>query len=238
MTVVASNNFDATPTLLALASRIRRAVTKESLVTLTDDPVNNVIVDAINDAVNAIYYSNRWNWTRTAGSIIIAAGTTGYPLPGDFHRMATEPVINAVQLKEVSLEEWWRNTYTPSWNSNASVSGQPSIYMVDGSAITFWPAPSQSFVDSNPTIPIIYYRRPGRRLDLTDGAVSPTVPPEFTEILASYGMAKLKEFLQYSDWQIDMQRHDALLLNRIQTENISVHPPRMRPRNWRTTNYG
>lgn len=239
MTTVQSNTALTTPSLLALTTRIRRAVTKETLSSLTDDPVNNTIVDAINDSVADIYYRNRWNWAKTLGNIQLQSATSEYPLPANFFRMATEPAVYNATLIEVSPEEWERNTYTPSWNSNAAIAGQPNIYMLDRALIKFWPTPSDSFIAAYPTIPIIYYRKPPARLVLaTDSANSPDVPPEFIEILSAYGVFRLKLFLHYDDAPVEMDRYEKLLLNRIQTDLISVHPSRLRPRNFRSANFG
>jgi hypothetical protein len=214
-------------------------VTKEALATLNDDPINNIIVDALNDAVSDIYYRNRWNWAKGSFNVQWNSTTNEYALPGNFMRMAYEPAINSVQLKEVSSEEWWRNIYTPSWNSSANMQGQPAIYMTEMTTLRVWPKPSDSFVAQFPSTPIIYYKKAPIRLTLaSDSAKSPEVPAEFTEILCCYGMGKLKEFLQYSDFSVDLDRYEKLLMNRIQTDIISVHPTRIRPRNWRTTNFG
>lgn len=238
MTTLAGNTVGVMPSLLSLASRIRREVTKESLTSLNDDPINNVIVDAVNDSVEDIYYRNRWNWAKVIWNLVWVAAQSEYALPGDFQRLSTEPVINNMMLKEVSPEEWWRNTYSPSWNSNSSLQGQPSSYMVDRSTIKFWPIPSTSFVDANATSPILYYRHPSARLTLTDGASSPDLPVEFTEAVVRYAVARLKIFLQWSDFALDMDRYEKIIQNRIQTDMISAHPVRMRPRNWKTANFG
>ena len=239
MTIVQSNTALVTPTLTQLVSDIRRSVTKEAIVTLASDPVNDIIVKAINDAVADIYYRNRWNWARAQGNIILVSGQSQYPLPADFRCMAMEPVVNYVQIQEVPPEEWWRNTYTPSWNSNSALGGQPSKYMVDMALLQFWPMPSDSFIAANPSIPIIYYRLPPARLTIAaDAANSPNVPPQFIELLECFGIGKLKVFLQYDDFAVDLKRYDDLLQNRIQIDMISAHPTRMRPRNWRSANFG
>ena len=87
MPIVQTNTGLAFPNLLSLASRVRREVTKESLTSLVDDPVNNVIVDSINDAIADIYNRERWWWQKTAGTITPVAGTAAYSLPSDFYRM-------------------------------------------------------------------------------------------------------------------------------------------------------
>ena len=239
MTVVAAPSGLAVPSLFELVRRVRREVTKETLSTLNDDVINNVVVDAINDATADIYNRARWNWAKTQAGIVWISGQSEYPLPPDFRQMATELNINNICLKETSIEEWWRNTYTPSWNANTSVSGQPMMYMVDMQKIKVWPTPSDSFIALIPSTPMIYYRYPSRRLVLTtDSANSPDVPFQFIEALHRYAVGMLKMHLEFTDFQKEIDRYEAIILNRIQTEIIQVHGTRVRPRDWRTTNYG
>jgi hypothetical protein len=238
MTVVAAPSNPAVPSLFDLVKRVRREVTKETLVTLNDDVLNNVVIDAINDATADIYNRTRWNWAKTQAGIVWIANQSEYPLPPDFRQLATELAINAMTLKEVSLEEWYRNTYTPSWNANSSMSGQPMMYMVDMQKLKVWPTPSADFVASMPNSPMIYYRKPSRRLVLADTANTPDVPNEFIEALHRFGVGMLKMFLEFTDFQKELDRYETIILNRIQTEIVSAHPSRVRPRNWRTTNYG
>jgi len=238
MAVLATTSNPSFPTLLALVSRVRREVTKESLTTLNDDPVNNVIVDSINDAVEDIYYQDRWNWAKTTEALTFVANTSEYALPSRFYRMATEPEINNIQLKEVEPEEWARNTYTPSLTAQATVSGQPQVYYIDRSLIKFWPTPSSSFVTLTPTVTLCYYQRPGSRLALaTDGGNSPDLPTEFIEAVVAFAKSRLKIFLQYDDWQIDDARYRECVQRQVQNDYQSVHPNRMRPRNWKTARF-
>lgn len=238
VTVIRTGAY-VTPTLLQLVSRCRREVTKESLTTLNDDAINNVLVDAINDGVTDIFFRGRWNWRRQTFNIPWVAAETEYAIPADFGQMATEIVINNIPMKEVSPEEWARNVYAPSWNSNADIAGQPSIYMVDRQLLKVWPAPSDSFVALTPVTPAYYYRTPGNLLTLADDADnSPDIPANFTEALVRFAVGRLKVFLQYDDAKIDMDRYEQIIANRLMTDIVSVHPTRARPRNWRTANFG
>jgi hypothetical protein len=238
MTVVAAPSNLAVPSLFDLVKRARREVTKETLVTLTDDVLNNVIIDAINDATADIYNRTRWNWAKTQAGIVWVASQSEYPLPPDFRQLATELCISSIQLKEVSLEEWFHNTYTPTWNANSTISGQPMMYMVDMQKIKVWPTPSTDFVAQMPNSPMIYYRKPSRRLTISDSANSPDVPNEFIEALHRFAVGMLKMFLEFSDFNNDLKRYEDIILNRIQTEIVAAHPSRVRPRNWRTANFG
>jgi hypothetical protein len=85
---------------------------------------------------------------------------------------------------------------------------------------------------------MIYYRTPSRRLTLADTANSPDVPSQFIEALHRFGVGMLKMFLEFTDFQKELDRYEAIILNRIQTEIVSAHPSRVRPRNWRTANFG
>lgn len=239
MTTVLKTTGYTTPTLLALVSRCRREVTKESLTTLNDDPINNVLIDAINDAVSDIYFKSRWNWRKQSWNILWTSAQTDYPLPADFDQLATEIVVNNVALKEISPEEWWRNTYAPSWNSNSSISGQPSIYTVDRALLKVWPLPSDDFVTQTPISVAYYYRQPSSMLVLAnDASNSPDVPADFTEALVRFAVARLKVFLQWTDFAIDQKRYEEIVTNRLQTDMLTAHPTRVRPRNWRTANFG
>lgn len=238
MTVLATTTNPSFPTLLQLCSRVRREVTKESLTSLVDDPINNVIVDSINDAVEDIYYQDRWNWAKTTENLTWVASQNEYALPTRFYRMASEPEINNIQLEEVEIEEWARKTYTPSLTSSVTIQGQPLIYAIDRSLIKVWPTPSSSFIALVPTTPLVYYRRPGARLLLaSDASNSPDLPTEFIEAVVAWAKSRLKIFLQYDDYQIDENRYRECVQRQVQNDYLSVHPSRVRPRNWKTARF-
>jgi len=239
MTTVLKTTGYTTPTLLALVSRCRREVTKESLTTLNDDPINNVLVDAINDAVSDVYFKSRWNWRKQSWNILWTSAQTDYPLPADFDQLATEIVVNNVALKEISPEEWWRNTYAPSWNSFFNDTATTEIYTVDRALLKVWPLPSDDFVTQTPISVAYYYRQPSSMLVLAnDASNSPDVPADFTEALVRFAVARLKVFLQWTDFAIDQKRYEEIVTNRLQTDMLTAHPTRVRPRNWRTANFG
>lgn len=237
MPTVVTTNPTGMPTLLALVSRVRREVTKETLATLTNDAVNNVIVDNLNDAVDDIYFRAKWSWAKTAGNLVLVAGTSEYTLPSNFHRMATEVEIGTTKLQEVDAEEWTRKTYTNV--TGVTASGQPVVYMIDRAFIKFWPVPNTDFIALVPTITMLYYRRPSTRLAIaTDSDNAFDLPMEFQEALVRYAVARLKIFRQYDDWKIDMDRYEEILQRQLHADTVTVHPSRMRPRNWASANYG
>jgi hypothetical protein len=225
------------PTLLSLVSRVRREVTKETLVTLNDDATNNLIVDNLNDAVDDIYFRAKWSWAKSLGNIVLVAGQSEYTLPANFHRMASEVEIGVVKLREVDAEEWTRYTYQSP--SGISTSGQPVLYMVERGFIKFWPCPNADYIAQVPTVPLLFYRRPSTRLTLTnDSANAFDLPYEFVEAIVRYAIARLKIFRQFDDYKIDMDRYEEIVQRQLYADTISVHPSRVRPRNWASANYG
>ncbi len=235
MPTVSSTGTLQFPTLFELTKRIRREVTRETLATLNDDPVNNVIVDSINDGVEDIYYKNRWNWKKLVFGIHLVAGQRDYALPPDFYQIATEPTYNGLLMTEVEPEQWNRYTYDPS----VIPQGGPLLYMVDRALFRVHPAPSSSAITVAPTIPLTYYRRPPARLTITsDSGHSPDLPPEFIEAIISFGKWKLKIHLQFDDFELDQRRYMETVQKQIENDYLSVHPVRVRPRKWTSANFG
>lgn len=236
MPTVVTTNPVGMPSLLSLVSRVRREVTKETLSSLNDDATNNLIVDNLNDAVDDIYFRAKWSWAKTVGNLVLVAGTSEYTLPANFHRMASEVEIGATKLREVDAEEWSRYTYQSP--AGISTSGQPVVYMVDRSFVKFWPAPNADFIAQVPTIALLFYRRPSTRLIITDSTIAFDLPYEFTEAIVRYAIARLKIFRQFDDYKIDMDRYEEIIQRQLYADTISVHPSRVRPRNWASANYG
>lgn len=237
MPTVINTNPTGMPTLLSLVSRVRREVTKETLATLTNDAVNNIIVDNLNDAVEDIYFRAKWSWAKVTGALTLVAAQSDYTLPADFHSMATEVEIGTTKLREVDAEDWTRYTYTNV--TGVTASGQPVLYMIDRTFIRFWPTPNSDFITTVPTISLLYYRRPSKRLTITnDSANAFDLPSEFQEAIARYAIGRLKIFRQFDDYKIDMDRYEEIVQRQLYADTISVHPSRVRPRNWASANYG
>lgn len=242
MPVVANGMTFNVPTVLECISEARRGVTKESLTSVNDDPVNGVLLRALNEGVADIYFRARWVWRRTGWNIAWSSAATEYPLPGDFHQMATEPRINGVMMREVSPEEWQDSIYQPSWNALGASAGQPGLYMLERNFMRVWPMPSADFVALTPVTTAFYYRKPSERFIMSDaanfGSKAPDIPAELVEALISFMMYKLKIFLQYTDFALEKSRYEEVILNRIHTDVISVHPERVRPVNRYSANFG
>lgn len=237
MATVVTTNPTGMPTLLNLASRVRREVTKETLVTLTNDATNNVIVDNLNDAVEDIYFRAKWSWAKVIGDLAVVATQSDYTLPANFHRLATEVELGTRKLREIDAEEWVRTTGS---NGIGTIpDGQPIIYMIDRAFIRFWPTPSADFAALYPTIPILYYRRPSTRLTLAnDSASAFDLPAEFQEAIVRFAVGKLKIFRQFDDFKLDLDRYEEIVQRQLYADQVTVHPSRVRPRNWASANYG
>lgn len=236
MPTVETTSPTGMPTLLLLASRARREVTKETLATLNDDVVNNIIVDSINDAIEDIYFRAKWSWAKVTSSLTMVASQSEYTFPADFHRLATEIEIGSTKLPEVDAEEWARKTYVSG--IGIVTPGQPTMYMVDRTFVKFFPTPSADFITTVPTVALVYYRRPAKRMVLADSASAPDIPVEFKEALVRFAMGRLKIFRQFDDFGLDLQRYEDIVQRQLNANTVSVHPPRIRPRNWASANYG
>lgn len=233
-TVSASGSLQF-PTLFELTKRVRREVTRETLSTLNDDPINNVIVDSLNDGIEDIYYKNRWNWKKLQYNVPLVAAQQDYALPPDFYQMAVEATYNGLRLREVDPEEWTRYTFDPTLTAQ----GGPAMYMVDRTLFRVFPAPSSGAITVCPTVGVTYYRRPPARLTITsDSSHAPDLPPEFIEALVAFGKWKLKIHLQYDDFQLDEKRYMETVQKQIENDYLSVHPVRLRPRRWTSANFG
>lgn len=236
MPIVQSNTGLTFPTLLQLASRIRREVAKESLTSLVDDPINNCIVDSINDAVADIYNRTLWWWQKISTSLTMVAAQSEYAIPADFYRMASPIVIGGSPLREVEYEQWERYTYTPSPGIST---GTPKFYMVDRALIKFYPTPDATSIALYPLVTLMYIKGPSARLTLAlSSASAPNLPNEFIEAVVRFGMARLKIMLQEDDYGMDEKRYEALIATQIENNFKSVFPPRSRPRSWRSASFG
>lgn len=226
------------PTLLSLVTRVRREVTRETLASLTNDAINNVIVDSINDAVEDIYYKDRWNWKKSLYNVKLIASQSDYALPPDFYQIATEPTYNGIMMVEVEPEQWTRYTYDPQITATLS-SGSPVVYMVDRALFRVHPTPSSDTISIAPHIQLVYYRRPPSRLTITsDSSNPPDLPPEFIEAVISFAKWKLKIHLQFDDFELEEKRYMQVVQRQIENDYLSVHPVRVRPRNWSSANFG
>lgn len=238
MATVVTTNPTGLPNLLNLVSRVRREVTKESLTSLNNDAVNNVILDALNDAVEDIYFRAKWSWAKVAGNLTMVAAQSEYTFPADFYRMASEIEIGSIKLVEVDAEEWYRRTFTTGLTGVQTSTGQPILYMVDRALIKFWPTPSAEFILLAPTVRMLYYKRPAARLLLADAAKAFDLPVEFTEAVVRFAVGKLKIFRQFDDFQLDTARYEEIISRQLYSDQKSVHPARVRPRKWASANYG
>ena len=76
-----------------------------SRLTLTDDPVVDIVKLAVNDSKELVEKAHQWNALRTDWSISTEAGTHTYPLAGSSYSAGIESVYDdrGVALRNVPL---------------------------------------------------------------------------------------------------------------------------------------
>ena len=219
------------PSLLDTVNRILNECGIQSQPNLASSQFLGTItaLNAVNDAVNDIKMRMRWEWLKSTSVVNLVAGTSSYPMPSDFVRMAHPFMLwdgtnlnNTLQ--ELTPDEFWQ-MYPPT---NLSTPGTPQVFMVDSNVLTIWPSPSTTFISTYPMLRYIYFKGAARPLGTADQASAIDVPPEFLECVVAFGKWKMKLFLEYPDWQAEQQRYEQSLRVQMNANNAGRRTPRLR----------
>lgn len=109
-------------------------------------------------------------------SYTTSSGDNTYTLPSDFVRLYNVELVqadgNVIPLSPESLVSYE--------TKSAAATGQPQLYVIQGSTLELWPTPDQAF-----TIRLRYYRKPAA---LNNSIDVPEIPGIYHHLLVSYAL--------------------------------------------------
>lgn len=207
------------PSMKDLANRVLRECGRpvKSTFVATTDPQAIMAYDGVQDAYADLWFRNRWEWQRYEASIALVAGSDEYPLPSNFQRMAVAPWFGPLktpgQLQEMTPEVFYK-MIAPM---NPTLQGSPQFYTIDHTTMKVWPAPSTTSILSQPIITFQYWLElPARKTLAQEAQPLNYMPSTFEEILIAYAKSKLKQYLEFPDWEADRKDYERKLLIMIQ----------------------
>ena len=213
-----------------LANRVLRESGRpvKSTFVATTDPQAIIAYDGILDGYADLWFRNRWEWQRYETSIAMVAGTDEYPLPTNFQRMATRPWLGPLktsgQLNELTPEVF----YAMIAPMDPTLRGDPANYTIDHTTMKLWPVPSTSSVTDHPVLTFQYWLElPARKTLAQESQPLNYMPSTFEEVLVSYGKSKLKQYLEFPDWESDRKDYERKLLIQIQRNRQVRTSPQM-----------
>lgn len=191
------------PSCLTMVQRVQEECGDIPVTSLTPGTRRSKIaLEGLNDACQAIWEASRWPWQRYDYNLTLVAGQSEYTLPSDFDRLAESPRLssagNFAPLEEYSPEEWivFQLGVSPT-------NGSPYRFKIENTKIVLGPAPSDEFIDQYPTLIFSYFREAPDRKTTASGADAWDVPGHFYPEMINYGKFKLKQYLEFPDWQSD-----------------------------------
>lgn len=223
----------ALPSMKDLANRVLRESGRpvKSTFVATTDPQAIIAYDGVLDAYADIWFRNRWEWQRYETSIAMVSGTDEYPLPPSFQRMATRPWMGplktAGQLNELTPEMF----YALIAPMDPTQRGDPQNYTIDHTTLKLWPIPSDSTIASHPILTFQYWLElPARKTLAQEAQPLNYMPSTFEEVLVAYGKSKLKQYLEFPDWENDRKDYERKLLQQIQrNRQVRIAPQMVTP---------
>jgi hypothetical protein len=216
------------PSMKDLANRVLRECGRPVKTTFvaTTDPQAIMAYDGVLDGYADIWFRNRWEWQRYEASVPMVAGSDEYPLPANFQRMAVAPWFGPLrspgQLTELAPETFYK-MIAPM---DPTVQGSPQFYTIDHTTLKLYPAPSSNSVISQPILTFQYWMElPARKTLAQESQPLNYMPSTFEEVLIAYAKAKLKQYLEFPDWDADKKDYERKLLTMIQRDRqVRVAP--------------
>ena len=220
------------PSCLTMVNRVLEECGDLTVASLNPGTRNSKIaLEGMNDAQSEIWKRQRWPWQRQTYNLSLVAGQGDYALPDRFDRLAEPLNLGAVgsfqNLKEFTDEEWNQlNMGVPATD------GTPRGFKISNVTMTMTPAPSAEFVALYPQLIFTYFQAMPNRRGVTDDNNSWDVPGSFYDEMISYGKSKLKQYLGFPDWQVDMGTFEQGMRSQLNKVREGRAPAKMRPTNW------
>lgn len=198
----------ALPSCLTMVQRVQEEAGDIPVTSLNPGTRRSKIaLEALNDACSDIWQRERWPWRRYDYNLTLTDGVSEYTLPATFGSLAEPPRLpaagNFLYMIEMTPEEW------VAWMAGPpATSGQPYKFKIENTKIVFSPAPNSDFVADYPSIIMSFFKKIPDRRSVTDGSASWDVPDDFYEAMILRGKARLKQYLEFPDWQSDMEAYE------------------------------
>jgi hypothetical protein len=198
-----------------LANRVLRECGRAIKSTFVDttDPQATIAYDAVLDGYADIWFRNRWEWQRYETSIALVAGTDEYPLPVNFQRMAVAPWLGPLKHSGQLIEYTPEVFYKMIAPMDPTTRNTPQFFTIDHTTLKLWPVPSQTAIDAQPVITFQYFLElPTRKTLAQEAQPLNYMPGPFEEILIAYAKSKLKQYLEFPDWEADRKDYESKLI--------------------------
>ena len=208
----------ALPSCLVMVQRVQEEAGDIPVTSLNPGTRRSKIaLEALNDACSDIWQRERWPWRRYDYNLVLTDGVSEYTLPSTFGSLAEPPRLpaagNYLYMIEMTPEEWAVWMAAPP-----ATAGSPNKFKIENTKIVFSPTPNSDYVTSYPSILMSYFKKIPDRRAITDGASSWDVPDDFYDAMILRGKARLKQYLEFPDWQADMQAYEQSI--RIQQNRV------------------
>lgn len=179
-----------------------------------------IVLEALNDGCTDIWQRHRWPFQRYTAALPLVADQQEYTLPADFDRMASPFRVGYLTLEEKTPEEWWNGQY-----GDITSTGQPYLYTIESLVAKFYPIPHAAFVDVYPFLRYQYFKTQPERRTTASATSSWDLPLDFENAMVSFGKARLKQFLEYPDWETEQRAYEmALKVLRDKYREVRVAP--------------
>jgi len=219
------------PTMKTLANRVLRECGRavKSTFVATTDPQAIIAYDGILDGYADLWFRNRWEWQRYETSISMTADVNEYPLPVNFQRMAVDPWFGPLNAAGQLIPYTPEVFYKMIAPMDPTQRGTPQFYTVDHTTMILWPPPSSTVVTDNPVITFQYFLELPARITLANESLPLNyMPAPFEEVLIAYAKSKLKQYLEFPDWEADRKDYERKILIMIQRNRQMRPSPTLR----------
>lgn len=226
----------ASRSVLDLVNRVLLESGVPEVTSITTN-ISKIALNALNDAASAIWNSNRWTFQLFDSAITLVAGQATYALPAGFDRMAqpfrTSGTVGTLLLQEWTPEEWWGQGL-----GVATAVGTPAHFKVEQVTVEFWPVPGADFITACPTLEFQYFKGSPVRRTPTEIGSSWDLPLDFEQAHIAFARARLKQFLEDPDGQMDLKDFEQAIQMQINKWRQVRRAPRMRPEDFIVSSWG
>ena len=218
MTVVQQSATDRT--FLDAVTRIISMIGEAEVATLGNPSKRvRIAMRCVQDARDEIYYRTLWEFRRGFFRVELAANTMWYPLPDDYHKMASDLSRNTsgeAGLNFITYDQLVSNypdlrSYPPGSGvtdldtarqlSVQSLSfGDPEHYVIVDQYIGLYVIPDSDFVTLEGYLYAAYWKQAGLLRSDNDSIM---LPQHLWSTCHYLALAQLKKALEYADWEAD-----------------------------------
>lgn len=196
-------------TYLQLVNRVLPRIMQSTISDVTSAAGHSLVIsDLINEAQEALFNETDWYSLYTTTTFATVASTAEYAVPSDIGR--TIDLIDETNNR-VLIEDYSRAMDTQ--DPDATVTGQPETFSLQGSNYRLWPIPSSVY-----TIRVRYWKAPPALSANTDTS---SLPIECQNCLLSYAYTGAYEYINEFE-RADRERQKFFnLLNKAKLDNAS-----------------